>query len=315
VTDDERPPRGFSEETNSTPLVRLTDASAAGPKRPCLVMIAGPRLGEIFPIDGELVIGRDPDAQLRLADDESVSRRHAMVRATTEGGALIKDLSSANGTYVDGARVTESPLAEGVKIRVGQTVVLKYALYDQIEELAQRQLLESALRDSLTHAFNRRYFLQRLQAEIRFAERHASDLALLMIDLDHFKAINDRHGHPYGDTVLRKVCELLSQTLRAEDVIARYGGEEFVVLARGIPKEHAIALADRLRKLVAAARINRADSQEPATSITISVGVSVYPLTPARNPDETTDDAQTLIARADAALYRAKQAGRNRVES
>src|SRR5262245_34063761 len=101
-----RPPRGFSEETNATPLVRLADASTSGPRRPCLVMIAGPMLGEIYPIgpaeSDEMLIGRDPDASLRLHDDESVSRRHAVVKATGDGSAVIRDLGSANGTFVDG---------------------------------------------------------------------------------------------------------------------------------------------------------------------------------------------------------------------
>jgi two-component system, cell cycle response regulator len=300
----ERPPRGFTEDTNATPLIRLADASAIGPKRPCLVMIAGPRLGEIFPIEHELVIGRDPDCVLRLADDEGVSRQHARVKSVVDGGALITDLGSANGTYVDGERITERVLKEGSKIRVGQTVVLKYASYDAIEELAQRQLLEAALRDGLTKAFNRRYFMQRLTAEIRFAERHASTVALVMLDIDHFKALNDRLGHPAGDDVLKKLVDILTETLRAEDVLARYGGEEFAVLTRGITREHAFGLADRLRKLVAATPFGTAGE------VTVSVGVAVFPF-----PEKSDDPAQKLVELADAALYRAKQAGRNQVQS
>jgi diguanylate cyclase (GGDEF)-like protein len=306
--------RSFDDETGSTPLLRLTDSSASGPKRPCLVMLAGPRLGEIYPIEGELVIGRDPAAQLRLAEDESVSRRHAMIRATPEGGALLRDLSSANGTFVDGERVTERPLKEGAKIRVGQTVVLKFALYDEIEELAQRQLLDSALRDGLTEAFNRRYFIQRLGAEICFAERHSSTVALLIIDLDHFKQINDRYGHPYGDRLLRKLADVLRSALRAEDVLARFGGEEFAVLARGISGEQARALADRLRRLVGATPFGKSEVPGEAMSLTVSIGIAVFPLLPPRELDETTDDARTLLGRADLALLRAKQSGRNRVE-
>jgi diguanylate cyclase (GGDEF)-like protein len=238
------------------------------------------------------------------------------VRATGEGKALIKDLGSANGTWVDGARIQgEAPLAEGTKIRVGQTVVLKYALYDQIEELAQRQLLEAALRDGLTHAFNRRYFLQRLQAEVRFAERHASTVALLMLDIDHFKQLNDRYGHPFGDGVLKRLTEVLGETLRAEDVLARYGGEEFAVLVRGIPRDHAIGLAERLRKLVQTAALGKSEVPEEPMRISVSIGVAMYPLNPPRKPDENADDSEALIARADAALYRAKQSGRNRIES
>ena len=228
----ERPPRGFSEETNATPLVRLT-GDVQGPKRPCLVVIAGAHLGEIFPVEGEIIIGRDPESNLRLAEDEGVSRRHARVTPVADG-ALLADLGSQNGTYVDGERVQERVLKEGMKVRIGQTTVLKFARYDAVEEAAQRQLLESALRDGLTRAFNRRYFVERLGAEIRFAERHAQPLALLMLDIDHFKQLNDSHGHLIGDDVLRAVVGVLNDTLRAEDVLARYGGEEFSVLVRGV---------------------------------------------------------------------------------
>jgi diguanylate cyclase (GGDEF)-like protein len=303
-------PRGFSEDTNATPLVRLSDASATGPKRPCLVMIAGQRLGEIFPIAdggaaGELLIGRDGDMHLRLDGDESVSRRHAAVKVEADGNARVRDLGSANGTWVDGRRIEgEAVLREGQKIRVGQTVVLKFALYDQLEELAQRQLLEAALRDGLTRAFNRRYFLQRLSAEIRFAERHSQALALLMIDIDHFKELNDNHGHPAGDLVLRWMVDVLIDALRAEDVVARYGGEEFAILMRGISPDHARTVADRLRKTVEVA------NPGPNLKVTVSIGLALYPLN-----EKTEDPATKLVELADAALYRAKQAGRNRVET
>ena len=305
----EHPPRGFTEETNATPLVRLT-ADVQGPKRPCLVVIAGTHLGEIFPVEGELIIGRDADAALRLPDDEGVSRRHARVTPVADG-ALLADLGSQNGTWVDGDRVQERVLKEGSKIRVGQTTVLKFARYDAVEEHAQRQLLESALRDGLTRAFNRRYFLQRLAAEIRFAERHCQPLALLMLDLDHFKQLNDTHGHPIGDDVLRAVVGALGDTLRAEDVLARYGGEEFAVLVRGVNPEGARLLGERLRREVAELALAKEGGEKLA--LTISVGISNFPL-PAGGEVSPEDVGKTLIGLADAALYRAKNAGRNRVE-
>ncbi len=305
----DRPTRGFSDETNSTPMVRLA-RGASGPKRPCLVVIAGPNLGEIFPIDRDLVIGRELDATLRLPDDEGVSRRHARVTALAEG-ALITDLGSQNGTYVDGERVQERVLSDGQKIRVGQTTVLKYARYDAVEEAAQRQLLESALRDGLTRAFNRRYFVQRLAAEVRFAERHTQPLTLLMLDIDHFKQLNDAYGHLVGDDVLRALVGVLGDTLRAEDVLARYGGEEFAVLVRGIAHEQARVLGERLRAKVAELPLRTPDGTP--LSVTISVGISSFPLDGAAgaSPEQT---GARLIELADAALYRAKNGGRNRVE-
>ena len=298
-------PRGFSEDTASTPLVDLTGTRAAGPRRPCLLVVAGARLGEIFPIEGELIIGRDPEAHLRLADDEGISRRHARVVPSGDA-ALISDLGSANGVFVDGEKVSERLLVEGQKIKVGQTTVLKYTRYDNVEEQAQRQLLESALRDGTTHAFNRRYFVQRLGAEVRFADRHQQKLALLIIDLDHFKQLNDTYGHHRGDDALRALVELLGSTLRAEDVLARFGGEEFAVLARGIPESGALQLAERLRKLVESTQLG---SAEKPLHCTVSIGVAVFPIEGAKAETAT----EQLIERADAALYRAKQAGRNQV--
>jgi diguanylate cyclase (GGDEF)-like protein len=295
----------FGDDTGTTPLVEIMGPSGGGPKRPCLLVVAGARLGEIFPIDGELVIGRDPEAGLRLADDEGISRRHAKV-VPSDDGALISDLGSANGVFVDGEKVSERLLKEGQKIRVGQTTVLKFARYDQVEEQAQRQLLESALRDGATRAFNRRYFLQRLAAEVRFADRHKQNLSLLIVDLDQFKQLNETHGHHVGDELLKKLSDLLVDTLRAEDVLARFGGDEFAVLARGIPESGALQLAERLRRLVSETNLG---SENKPLKCTISIGVAVFPFEGAQVETAT----EKLIERADSALVRAKQAGRNKV--
>jgi diguanylate cyclase (GGDEF)-like protein len=305
----ERPPRGFSDETNETPLMRLT-GDVQGPKRPCLVVIAGQHLGEIFPIEGEIIIGRDTEAQLRLHEDEGVSRRHARVTKVADG-ALLADLGSQNGTYVDGERVQEQVLKEGMKIRVGQTSVLKFARYDAVEEKAQRQLLESALRDALTRAFNRRYFMQRLAAEIRFAERHHQPLALLMLDVDNFKQINDGHGHQLGDEVLRTLVAVLAETLRAEDVLARMGGEEFAILVRGVSRDNALVLGERLRRVVETISLKHDDKPLP---LTVSIGISLFPIADGPEGAPADQTGGKLIELADAALYRAKNGGRNRVE-
>jgi diguanylate cyclase (GGDEF)-like protein len=153
--------------------------------------------------------------------------------------------------------------------------------------------------------------LQRLGAEIRFAERHAQPLALLMLDIDHFKQINDSHGHMIGDDVLRAIVGVLADTLRAEDVLARYGGEEFSVLVRGVSKENARMLGERLRREVEEMALTKETGE--ALPLTISVGISMFPLENAADvPPERV--GEKLIELADAALYRAKNAGRNRVE-
>jgi len=160
--------------------------------------------------------------------------------------------------------------------------------------------------DSLTGLRNRRYVDEVLAIEILRARRYGSPLSVLMADLDHFKEVNDAHGHVAGDEVLRGVASLLRDNLRATDVGGRYGGEEFIVIMAQNPVEGARLLGERWREAVA-----RAHFDLPCVGplrVTLSVGVAGYD----RDKHHTAGD---LIAAADAALYRAKQAGRNRVAS
>ena len=155
--------------------------------------------------------------------------------------------------------------------------------------------------DGLTGIYNRRSFEIKISEKMAEASRYGGGLALLMIDIDKFKSINDEFGHLLGDEVLRQVSTILKQNLRKVDLLCRYGGEEFVVIAPATTGQNAIGLADKLRKAIA---------QFPFPGIprpvTISAGVSEYPA-----QGESRDD---LVRAADAALYRAKQKGRNRVE-
>ncbi|MGH7271377.1 MAG: GGDEF domain-containing protein, partial [Polyangiaceae bacterium] len=148
------------------------------------------------------------------------------------------------------------------------------------------------------------YFLDRLPTEVAYALRHRADLSLLMIDVDHFKNVNDQYGHLAGDYVLSTLAQLSASTLRAEDLFARYGGEEFSVLCRGVSLESASILARRLCGLIAGSVFEYQGQRIP---VTISIGV-------ARCSDQP-DCATRLIADADAALYEAKRTGRNRVVS
>ena len=132
-------------------------------------------------------------------------------------------------------------------------------------------MYESALRDGLTKAFNKKYFTDRLESEFTFATRHESPLALVLFDIDHFKKVNDTHGHQAGDYVLSEISTLLTGALRAEDVFARYGGEEFAVICRGSDIAQAQVVGERLRKAVEAHRFVYEGTHIP---VTISVGVA-----------------------------------------
>src|SRR5262249_30370265 len=150
-----------------------------------LIVLAGTNIGEMFKL-GErgLVLGRGAGADVSLVDDD-VSRRHALVRIV-DGETWIEDAGSRNGIFVNGDQVARVRLADGDKIRIGSTTILKFSYQDHLDEGFQRRVFESALRDGLTRAFNRKYFLDRLDSEFRFAKRHKAPLSLLLLDLDHF---------------------------------------------------------------------------------------------------------------------------------
>lgn len=167
----------------------------------------------------------------------------------------------------------------------------------RLEQLAQT--------DPLTSLLNRRALTERITAEMERALRYDSTLALLMIDLDHFKSINDTWGHLVGDDVLRDVAALLGRTIRLSDIVARYGGEEFLILLPETDEEGAEAFAERIRAAVEGHAF-ASDSLAEPLRLTASVGVAVFPAAGVENVED-------LFARADAALYRAKADGRNRV--
>ncbi len=303
-TSDKGPAPSDGDTTEAVPKMESLVAHPGEP-RPCVVFLSGARLGEIIPVDRPLLIGRDASCEIRIVDDEGISRRHFQLLPQPDG-VLCQDLDSHNGTFIGDQPMTEAMLEHGDKIRVGQTTVLRFCVYDRVEEEAQRSLLESALRDPLTRTFNRRYFQQRLLGEMRFAVRHAQPVGLLLIDLDHFKQVNDSHGHLIGDEVLQRFAVLLQGKLRAEDVLARFGGEEFGVVVRGTPQRGCVALAERLRLAADEAIFTFG---EISLHLTISIGVAMFPwegATMTTSPDE-------LIAKADAALFLAKGAGRNQV--
>ncbi|HLT31693.1 MAG TPA: GGDEF domain-containing protein [Myxococcaceae bacterium] len=259
-------------------------------------------IGRMYKLeDTELVIGRSPDVEVHLEDD-GISRRHAKIVSTADGDFQIVDLGSTNGTWVDERRVQTARLRHGALIQIGTNTVLKF-IQDPVEEKFQRDLYESAVRDGLTRAYNKKFFEDTLRREFSACLRHQLPLALVLFDLDHFKRINDTYGHPAGDEVLRRVAERVSATVRAEDLFARYGGEEFAVLLRDASGPQALIAAERLRSAIADRPIVVDGQPLP---VTISVGVAIL-------GQGDTDRPEALIDAADRALYRAKREGRNRV--
>jgi two-component system cell cycle response regulator len=271
--------------------------------RAYLVVLAGASVGEMYKIEGEkTIIGRGQRAQVRLLDD-GISREHAQLVIINDR-VVLQDLGSTNGTYCNGLKVeANKELVDGDKILVGSTTILKFTYHDNLDEIFQKQMYESALRDGLTKAFNKKYFTDRLESEFTFATRHVAPLTLVLFDIDHFKKVNDTHGHQAGDYVLSEISSLLTGLLRAEDVFARYGGEEFAVICRGSDVMQGQIVAERMRKAV---EQNKFVFEGTHIPLTISIGVAGL-------PDPAVKDAAELVSLADQSLYKSKHGGRNRV--
>ena len=235
--------------------------------------------------------GPDPGVRSLLALPFSVDRGQygvfllrrvvAEPRFTQADLEFAQTLLSATVAVIQRAQVVEHAMADNARL----------------EQLAQT--------DALTQLLNRRALTARIATEMVRAQRYEATLALLMIDLDHFKQVNDRYGHLVGDEVLRDLGAILREAVRTIDVAARYGGEEFVVLLPETDDAGAEAFAERLRVRVAEHRFARQARPEPLR-LTASIGLTVYPAA-------RVDSVEDLLARADAALYRAKADGRDRV--
>jgi diguanylate cyclase (GGDEF)-like protein len=302
------PDGGFLPEARTMEVsMRSTDLGGA-PSAPTIVDRAvllrmdGVQAGQIIGLEQwPFTVGRHPTNQLRV-DEDSISRFHArIVRNGDE--YTVEDMGSRNGVFVGGKRVTRAKLEHDSWLQFGPRVSFRFSMTDVREERLLRKLYESSTRDALTGAYNRLHFEERLRAEVAYAIRHKTQASLVLIDLDHFKRVNDTYGHPAGDAVLKRACEACSRALRTEDVFARFGGEEFAVVLRGIDIKGASRLGDRLRQSLSSEVV---EHEGHRIQVTLSAGAASIAC--CKNPS-----SEELISIADRRLYLAKQQGRNRV--
>lgn len=273
---------------------------------PSLVILIGPVgfVGKQWLLtQPEYMIGRAVDCSVFL-DDRSVSRNHAKI-TVTDAEVKITDLGSANKTVVNGE--TLSPMVDRVlgnndQLKTGN-VIFKYLERGNLESLANQQINEKVLRDALTGAYNRLALTEKGPEVMKRAEFLNEELSICVLDIDHFKRINDQHGHPAGDAVLKQLSQIIGKKLvRSNDFFARFGGEEFVIMLIGSPLKNAVEVAERVRATIADAEFEVDGKKIP---VTISIGVA--------NRKTTETEWETLFKRADQALYQSKQGGRNRV--
>ncbi len=271
-----------------------------------LIVVHGGTTGAMLRIEGrETTLGRSLENGHQFPDP-TVSRRHAVIVHDDEGLAWLTDLGSSNGTFIDGKRLAPAVavrIEDGARLQLGVSTVLKYVSLNAREESFQREMFERSVRDNLTGLYNRGYFMEQIAASCERNRLRNLGTALLMVDVDHFKRVNDAHGHDAGDAVLREVARTLREATRSEDLVARYGGEEFVLAIPIASVDQGWERADQVRRQLAGRSI-RAGRKE--LRVTASIGVSCGTATRPRT-------VKALIATADVALYEAKRTGRDRV--
>lgn len=290
---------------DQTAVTHVGKIETGGEKNAYILFLSGPLVGKLHPLEeGETVLGRGEEATIAI-NDNRISRKHVAI-AVGKGGTMLTDLGSTNGTYVNGQKIQTHVLKDGDKIQISSSTIFKFAYQDNLENVFHKELYKMAVVDALTGIFNKRYFLDRLKEEFSHSKRVKQPLSLIMIDLDHFKNINDTHGHLAGDCVLTHLAKRVKEMVRASDVFARYGGEEFVVLLRHSDEEGAWQLSERMRQTVEKTPVPFEKKNIP---FTISLGIATL------NEANEFESPEAFLAAADKFLYQSKAAGRNKSSS
>ncbi|MBS2037557.1 diguanylate cyclase [bacterium] len=265
----------------------------------CLVILAGPSRGKVLPLDrGSLTLGRSSEASVVL-DGRGLSRVHARLTLCPDG-VEVQDLDSTNGLFVNGQRRTQAVLRPGDQLALGPEVSLQLQRTDPSLRQLLEELYSGSTRDSLTGLANRRQAELRLQEEAAMVRRHGLSVCLALLDLDHFKSVNDTYGHAAGDLVLQETADRLQSAIRQEDVLARYGGEEFLLILRHTALSGASLLMERLLRSISERPFELLDGQQ--LNLSLSAGLALF---------AQGDELEQVLQRADQALYKAKQSGRN----
>ena len=279
--------------------------------RPALIFLTGDLLAVPIPLDREeVILGRALEADVRI-NDSQLSRRHACISAvfnaeTGKTEYVLTDLRSRSGTFLNGERVERETLQNGDKITIGENI-LRFEMLDEIDREYQRQIHRLLSHDDLTGLLSSRSFFSELRREAARSRAENRPFCVLMMDIDHFKKVNDTYGHLTGSKTLEEIGFCITENLRSGDAAARFGGEEFAAFLLDAELGQARVAAERIRSEIENQMFSviRHGKFTKEHRVTISIGVAAFP--------SDSSDPIELVEMADSALYRAKREGRNRV--
>lgn len=266
----------------------------------CLIDLENPADHGRFEIRGRhMKIGRVPSCDI-LIDRPTVSREHATL-SVEAGRVYIRDDRSTNGTYVNDEPVAKAELHDGDCLWLGHAR-FKFLCGHNFENRYDLIMRRLAFEDGLTGIANRRSFDEHTRHALRQRARDGSDVAVILLDLDYFKSVNDAYGHHAGDVVLTRVARVLQQSIPLRAHAARFGGEEFALVIPDCGATTSVEVAENIRHAIASQHFTYEGQQ---LQVTISGGVAIT--------GDHNDTRESLLARADAALYSAKRSGRDRI--
>lgn len=289
------------EDTTFNDLSDQALATQLSQQNPVILVLNGRELGNRFVLnDASFIIGRDPDRANIVLSDRAVSGMHTRIDYNArERQFFITDLESKNGVWVNSRRVDSTPLNPGDKIFIGATV-LKFNLEDAIEERFHSQVDTLMNIDDLTGLPVKRAFDQRFSIAFVKARQRRKPLALLMMDMDGLKRINDTYGHLMGSHTISECGKIIGKTVTKRGTACRYGGDEFMAYLRNTPLSEAFPLGEYIRQTISGHTF-RLNGHQAEPSISIGVAELTADI----------DSPEEFVNAADLALYRAKEAGRN----
>lgn len=263
--------------------------------KPVLVVLTGPQVGQRILLETAAMIGSDPEADLMIVGD-AVDWHHAAVRPK-DGAWVVVDLTGERRTEVNGMKVTELALSDDDQIILGGTVI-RFEVHDAVEQAFDAAIVERLTKDDLTGLLARRAFDIELASEIAAAARHREHLAVLVVDIDGVKKINDRHGHMVGQRIIRDVGKRVGEIVGDRGVACRLGGDEFGIALRAVDAASGAEVAETIRADIAGREFSH---EGEALAVSVSAGVAVFPGHGGTNLE--------LLRRADDAMYAAKRDG------